>query len=169
MTRSTTSKKRKNVSYNSNNDAHITQSITNVLDKSTATIETVITKKAPDPTPELNKMSSNATTLTEDITFNPLAIEASTGPPIISTPPSIDMPMTPDEIMKWKASYTEENLKLYFMGKSTDRNQQMNTFGTLAKLMIASQTVQTFNEAGKVHVRYRMRKRISCQPTASVS
>jgi hypothetical protein len=146
MTRSTTSKKRKNVSYNSNNDAHITQSITNVLDKSTATIETVITKKAPDPTPELNKMSSNATTLTEDITFNPLAIEASTGPPIISTPPSIDMPMTPDEIMKWKASYTEENLKLYFMGKSTDRNQQMNTFGTLAKLMIASQTVQTFNE-----------------------
>jgi glycine cleavage system regulatory protein len=88
MTRSTTSKKRKNVSYNSNNDAHITQSITNVLDKSTATIETVITKKAPDPTPELNKMSSNATTLTEDITFNPLAIEASTGPPIISTPPS---------------------------------------------------------------------------------
>jgi hypothetical protein len=56
------------------------------------------------------------------------------------------MPMTPDEIMKWKASYTEESLKLYLMGKSTDRNQQMNTFGTLAKLMIASQTMlQTFN------------------------
>jgi hypothetical protein len=56
---------------------------------------------------------------------------------------------------------------------SRDTNQQMNAFGTLVKLMIASQTVQAFN--GKINklnrwqARYTLRiwKRTYIQPNTS--
>jgi hypothetical protein len=63
------------------------------------------------PVPTLREMhKKHFTTTSNNKSSDKHALEASVHPPIIG------MPITPDVIMKWKVSYTEDNLKLYLMG-----------------------------------------------------
>jgi hypothetical protein len=120
----------------------LTASVPLVSDISDPTIRNVITGHGTDFASVLNQMSAKTSTVngnSSEKEINSVASDAAARTPILN------IKMSPNEIRKWKESYSEEKLKVYLMGKSRDRSQQMNAFGTLAKLMMASQTVEDFN------------------------